>query len=449
MKGIYRLIFVFVLPINMAMAQQAFSLKEAQEYAKLHSYLIQDANLEIEKSRRKIQETIAIGLPQISGSFDYQYFRELPKSIINVAAFDPDFKPGDPDDLQKIAFGQKYAGTAALNVNQLLFDGSYIVGLQATKVFLQLSEDQKAKKEIDVVATTYQSYTSVLIAGKNKAILQESILELKKTMRETKGLYAEGFVEESDVDQVELLLLNNINSFEQAKRQEVLSIDMLKYNMGIPIDQGIELTNSLESLMNNINSHIQLDNAFDHTLHIDYKMIETQEKASKLTLRNSKAKFLPTLAAFYNLQKVYSSNDDVIRSLNEFEWTRSQTVGISLNMPIFNSMKKVRVVQQAQLDFDKTQVAKEQISEGLKLQAKSAKSDFSFYQIKLKNEQKNLDIAKRIRNKTQVKFNEGISTSLELSQVENQYLQTQGQYIQSLFQLFDSKSKLDQALNNY
>ena len=109
-------------------------------------------------------------------------------------------------------------------------------------------------------------------------------------------------------------------------------------------------------------------------------MIETQEQASELTLKNSKAKFVPTLAAFYNLQSVYSSNKDVIKLSNSFEWTRSQVLGFSLNMPIFNSLKKVRVVQQAQLDLDKTQIAKEQVSEGLKLKAKSAKSAFSFYQ---------------------------------------------------------------------
>ncbi len=450
MKGIYRLIFVFVLPLNMAFAQQAFSLKEAQAYAKLHSYLIQDANLDIEKAKRKIQETIAIGLPQISGSLDYQHFPELPKSIIDPSAFgsDPDSNSEDEGPI-KVAFGQQYTATAAMRVNQLIFDGSYIVGLQATKVFLQLSEDQKLKKEIDVAATIYQSYSGVLIAGRNKEILQESILELQKTLKDTKALYKEGFVEESDVDQIELLLLNNINSFEQAKRQEELSIDMLKFNMGISIEESLELTESLDDFMNSVNGHVKLDNPFDLTLHIDYKMIETQESASMLTLKNAKAKFLPTISAFYTLQKVYSSDENVISLSNSFDWTRSQILGLSLNIPIFNSFKKVRVVQQAQLDFDKMQVAKDQISESLKLNAKSAKSDFAFYQTKLKNDKKNLEIAKRIRNKTQVKFNEGISTSLELSQVENQYLQTQGQYIQSLFQLFDAKSKLDQALNNY
>ncbi len=454
MKGIYRLIIVFIMPLNLAFAQQAFSLKEAQDYAKLHSYLIQDANLDIEKSRRKIQETIAIGLPQISGSFDYQHFPELPKSIIDPSAFGSDDEPntepnGEENEPIKVAFGQQYAATAAIRVNQLIFDGSYIVGLQATKIFLQLSEDQKAKKEIDVVATVYQSYSGVLIAGRNKEILQESILELQKTLKQTQALYKEGFVEESDVDQIELLLLNSINSLEQAKRQEELSIDMLKFNMGVSIDENLELTNSLDDFLNGINGHIKLDNPFDFKLHIDYKMIETQEEASKLTLRNSKAKFLPTIGAFYTLQNVYSSNDNAMKISDSFAWTRSQILGLSINVPIFNSLKKVRVVQQAQLDFDKTQVAKTQISEGLKLNAKSAKSDFSFYQTKLKNDKKNLDIAKRIRNKTQIKFNEGISTSLELSQVENQYLQTQGHYIQSLFQLFGSKSKLDQALNNY
>jgi outer membrane protein TolC len=446
MKGIRRLIYLLILPINMAVAQQAFNLKQAQDYAKLHSYLIQDADLEIEKSRKKIQETIAIGLPQINANFDYQYFRELPQNIIDVSAFDPTL---DGPIYQKIAFGQKYFGTASLKVDQKIFDGSYIVGLQATKVYLRLSEDQKEKREIDVVAAVYQAYSGVLIAGRNKVILQESIEELKKTYAETKALYEEGFVEESDVDQIELLLLNSINSFEQAKRQELLSVDLLKFNMGIPIEQTIQLTNTLDELLTMSNGEIPLERGFDFNSHIDYKILKTQEEASKLTLKNAKAQFLPTLSAFYNLQQVYSSDEDKITFGGGFEWTRSQIIGFSFKMPIFNSMKKFRVVEQAQLDFDKTQVAKEQVKESLSLAAKTAKSDYSFYRSKLKNELKNLEIAKRIRNKTQIKFNEGVSTSLELSQVENQYLQTQGQYIQSLFQLFDSKSKLDKALNNY
>lgn len=445
MKSIIKttLIVALIIGSYQVKAQQAFSLKEAQDYALTNSYMAKDADMEITKAQKKKNETTAIGLPQINGSVSYQNYLEAPVQLVPA-----EFFGGDEGEFQEVQFVTDQSARAGITANQLIFDGSYIVALQASKTFLEISKNSKIKTEIEIKDAITQAYGMVLVAERNEKILAENKKNLEQTLFETGELYKNGFAEEQDVDQLKLLVANIANQYNNAKRQVDIAYNLLKFQMGIDITNDITLTEELDNLIGFSGDASILSKQFDYTTHIDYRIMENQERADVLLLRNEKMAYAPRLSAFYTYEQNSFANEFNFLG-SDAQWFPSSYFGVSLNVPIFSSLSRHNRVQQAKIDLNQTRLQKIQVEQSLKMQAETAKSDYSFALDQYKTEKENLDLALRIKTKTEIKYNEGLSSSLELTQAQNQYLQTQGNYINSIFQLISAKSKLDKALNNY
>lgn len=429
--------------VNAQVGTMSFTLQEAQEYAVKNGYQAKLAQKEVEKSERKVKETIATGLPQVSGAANYQQYLKVPVQLIPAAAFG-----GAEGEFMEVFFGTKQQMGASVTANQLVFNGSYFVGLQAAKVYLELTKNEQAASDIQIRNMVTQAYGNVLVAEKNSEILRKNKENLDKILYETGELYANGFVEEQDKDQLELLLANTLNAFEQAVRQIEVNRNQLKFILGISLENSIELKDNLAVLTSISKSSDFVAKEFNLDNHIEYKSVLTQERASKLLLKQQKSNYLPSLSAFYTYQQSSFSNDfDFFGS--DARWYNSQLVGLNLSVPIFSSFNKHHKVQQAKIDFEKIQIAKEQVAQQLQIQAENAKSQylFTFHQFEAMN--KNLVLAERIYDKVKAKYDEGINSSLELTQANNQLLETQGNYINASFQLINAKVNLDKALNNY
>ncbi|KAA3643743.1 MAG: TolC family protein [Bacteroidetes bacterium] len=429
--------------INAQEAALSFTLQEAQEYAVKNSYQAKLAQKDVEKSERKVKETISTGLPQINGAVNYQQYVETPVQLIPAAAF------GGPEgEYEEVFFGTEQQMGASITANQLIFNGSYFVGLQAAKVYLELSKNDQAASEIEIRNMVTQAYGNVLVAEKNAEILKKNKENLDKIYFETGELYSNGFVEEQDKEQIEFLLANTSNAYEQAIRQIDVSRNQLKFILGISIENTIELKDNLMALTTLSKSSEFVSKEFDINSHIDYKSVLTQERASQLLWKQQKSNYLPSLNAFYTYQQNSFANEFNFFS-SDAKWFGSQLVGINLSVPIFSSFNKHHKVQQAKIDFEKVQIAKEQVAQQLQIQAENAKSQylFAFHQYETMN--KNLGLAERIYDKVKAKYDEGINSSLELTQANNQLLETQGNYINASFQLINAKVNLDKALNNY
>ncbi len=424
-------------------AQQAFSLKEAQEYALINSYMAKDADMEVTKAKKKVNETTAIGLPQINGSVNYQNYLEIPVQLIDAAAFG-----GTPGTFEEVSFAVDQSIRAGVTADQIIFDGSYIVALQASKTFLDISRNSKIKTEIEIKDAITQAYGMVLVAERNEKIMEENKTNLEKTLFETSELFKNGFAEEQDVDQLKLLVANIANQYNNAKRQVDIAYNLLKFQMGIDIANDITLTEELDKMIGFSGDATVLDKQFDHTTHIDYRIMENQERSNVLLLRNEKMAYAPRLSAFITYEQNSFANDFNFFG-SDAQWFPSSYFGLNLSVPIFSSLSRHNKVQQAKIDLDQTRLQKIQVEQSLKMEAETAKSDYAFALDQYNTQQENLALALRIKTKTEIKYNEGLSTSLELTQAQNQYLETQGNYINSIFQLITAKSKLDKALNNY
>ncbi len=421
-----------------------FTLEQTQKYAIENNYSIQNAKLDIDIAKKKVWETAAIGLPQINGSVLYQNIFNVPTMIFG--GFTPVYDNGGTlIDLaffeQEIELGVKENTTYSITASQLIFSGEYFVGLKASKTYKKLSLQSLEKSEKNIKELVSQIYLFTQMLEENKKILKSSLTNLTKTLYETEIMYKTGFLEETDVAQIQLVTKNIENSLSSVERQLTNSYNLLKFQMGIDLEQEIKLTESLENIFKKVNTSNVTEQKFNLENHIDYKLITTQEHLTLLSLKRDKVRLLPSLSAFYTHEE--------LKNEPEFNFIPPDIIGVSLNIPIWGSGSKLYKIQQAKLELKKIKNTKLQLAQSLQLGVKQARTEFQNAQEKYYNEKDNMNLSKKIYDKTLIKFKEGLSTSMELTQTQNQYLTAQSNYFTAIFELLNAKNKLDKALNNF
>ena len=405
-----------------------FSLKEAQEYALTNNRSIMNANLDIESAKLKVWETTAIGLPQVNVSIPFQYTPELSKVI---EGFLP---PGtNLDDL-------KWSLNADITVSQLIFSGSYIVGLQSAKVYKSLSQLNLEKSKQDILESISTSYFNLLIARENKQILDSTLKNLTKTHSDMQAMNKQGFIEETDVDQMQITVSTVKSSLDMIARLEDVSEKLLKLQLGIDFNQKIVLSDSLNSMIEafTIEQIILTDFVLDNN--VTYQMLNAQVKSQELLFKLKKSEFLPEIAAFYQYEKVF--NDKA------FTFNPSSVIGIQLNIPIFSSGARLARVGQAKRDLYKAQNTRQQMSQALFVDYYNSRSSLISAHDKYLTEKQNLELAKRIYDKSVIKYKSGTISATDLTTVQNQYLNTQSGYYSAIQSLITNKAKLEKLLTS-
>ena len=415
-----------------------FSLEEARIFAEENSFIAKNAGLDVEIARKKVWETIVTGLPQVDGSAEYNINLKLPVSLIPA-----DFIGGEKGEFVEVSFGQKYNSNFGFSVSQIIFEGSYIVGLGAAKIYLDLAKQTDEKTAIEIRESIAQSYYLVLIAEETRKIMLENLENSRKIYRETKAYWENGFREEQDIDQVTLLVKEAENNVIKAEREINVSKMVLKYALGVDAEQSIALTDSLPAFVNPIRIGKSSGETFHPDQHIDYRLMETQISLKKSRLNLEKVAFLPSVNANYSYTKnAYGDKSNII---NE-SWFPSSLLGFSLSIPIFNSGLKYFRIKQAQMELEKTKNQQLQNIQLLQTNYITALTDLESVRDKFENDLENQHIAQRILTKTRIKFNNGMATSNELSQNESQFIAAYQKYISSTLQLLQAQLTLEKAL---
>jgi outer membrane protein TolC len=423
--------------------KNSYSLQEAMDYGVKNSYNVKTAAIDYEIAKKKVKEIITIGLPQVNGEVDYNDFTQVP-----VMLLPGEFIMGHAGKGQyfPLKFQQKYNFTPKITATQLLFDGSYIVGVQASKMYQQLSEQGIKKSEIEVRSAIAQSYYLILVANENKKIIQTTLENIDKILNETVQIQKNGFMEETDVDQLKLMKSNLTNTLNKIIRQEQVAQVLLKFQMGINVDDPISLSDSLSSLILKNGDESVLNKELDIKNIIDYKMLLTTENLKNLNLRKEKFGYLPSLIAIFTYQKTGQNNN--FSDLGKVFYP-STMWGLTLKIPILDCGTKHFKIAQAKLDIEKTKIQEKQVEQGLKLDLITAKSNFSSALDNYRKESDNRELAKKIYNNTIIKYKNGVASSLELTQVHNQYLTSEGNYYNAIFEVLNTRIKLDKALGNF
>ena len=413
---------------------QSFTLQEAIDYALEHNRTAKNASLDIQSAIKQKWETTTIGFPQISASIDYQNNIERQFGAVD---FNND---GVPE------FGAKQTVTATAKATQLLFDGSYIVGLQSAKVFLEISKNAKEKTDLEVRKSVINAYGNVLLAESSSEILDRNVAILTKNLNELTKIYENGLEEEESVEQLQITLSELKSNLSNVNRLKDLAYQMLNITLGRDIDSTIILSESLELLtVQNISLNL-LNNGYDLTHNIDYKIAENDKKAKALLVKLEKSTFLPTVSAFVNAN--YLGFNEKFRFLDSQQvWTPTAAFGLSLKVPIFNFLGQQAATQRAKINLEKSKEDFTETEQRLKLQIASAKSDYQYAIEDYENKKLNLNLAERIEQKNQTKFFEGIASSFDLRQAQTQLYSTQQDFLQAMLDVINMKAELETVLN--
>ncbi|WP_047548367.1 TolC family protein [Psychroserpens sp. Hel_I_66] len=418
------------------------SLQEAIDYALENNRQSKNAALDIEAAKQQKWETTASGLPQISASVDYQNFLKQQVQVIPA-----EFFGGSPGEFQEVVFGTKQSVNAFATLNQKIFDGSYIVGLQSAKVFLEISKNAKTKTDLEVRKAVIDAYGNVLLTEESVFILERNIAVLEKNLFETTKIYENGLGEEESVEQLQITLSSVKSMLNNTERLKTLAYQMLNITLGLDVYNTLILTDNLETLAENNMSLSLLETEGNPQNTIDYQIAENDTEAKSLMVKLEKSKALPTLNAFVN--GGYSSFSDKFNFTNSSQpWFGSSLVGVNLSIPIFSSGMRSAATQRAEINLEKSKIDLTETEQKIKLEIASAKSNYQFAIEDYENKKKNLELAERIENKNQTKFFEGIGSSFELRQAQTQLYTAQQELLQAMLDVINSKAALETALNS-
>ena len=387
-------------------------------------------------------EATSYGLPQVDAGIDYQNWIKQQVSFIPSEIIG-----GDPGEFTPVVFGTKQNMNAKVTVNQLIFDGSYLVGLQSAKTFLMISNLAKEKTEQTIREAVINAYGNVVVAQETLEILYKNKEVLEKNLNETRILLQNGFAEEQDFQQQQITLSSIDNEINRSSRLEVISKQALNITLGIPIESVVELTENLEGLALKSTDLQILYKDFEIENHVDFRIADNQVLSDELLVKYEKSKSIPSINAFVNYNTFQYGNNLIFFDNFDDNWFDSSLFGLSMKIPVFSSLQRSSRTQQAKINLMQSEIDKYEVSENLKLQVSTAKNKYQFSLDQFQTSKKNLSLAESIAEKEQIKFFEGLSTSIDLTNTQNQLFGSQQDYIQSILEIIQSKVELENALN--
>ena len=321
------LLMFLTLIVEIVSAQKirdSLTLEEAIEYGLTHNRSIINADREIQKAKKEKWKTIATGLPQISSEINYQNFLEMPVSLVPA-----EFFGGNPGEFSELTFGTEQNMIGSFKMEQLIFDGSYLVGLQATKVYLAISENLFEKTNLEVKKLITNLYSNVLLARYNIKFLEKNRASLKDNLREIHQLFRNGFEEEESVEQIQLSLAQTNSQLKYAKNLLKIQQEMLKFVIGYPLESPLKLTDELNDIFTEDLYFQSLPNTDNIQNNIDVRIAGNTVKSEALKLKLEKSKALPKINAFINRTFTGNSNEFTFTN-NSQKWYRSSLLGLNV-----------------------------------------------------------------------------------------------------------------------
>ncbi len=441
-KGTLLIIGFFICIVTYGQEKNiSLSLEQAIAYGLKNSYTALNADRDISAAKKKKWETTTIGLPQVNAKIEYQNWIKQ-----QVALIPSEFLGGSPGDFTEVSFGTKHNINASVTLSQLIFDGSYLVGLQSAKTYLKISENAKVKTELGIKDAIVNAYGNVLLSEENIHILEKNLKTIDKNLKETTEIYLNGFTEEESVEQLKITKAAIKSQLSKTKKLKNIAYKMLNITLGIDINTPVILTDTLDKLAEeNINLEL-LSSKLDVENHIDYKIAKNNTKINELLVKLEQSKALPSLSSFVNFG--YAGFGEKFNFFKkEQQWFDSSLLGVSLNIPIFSSLERSARTQQAKIALEKAKTDLTLTQQKLLLQLEEAKTNYQYSLEEYNTSKQNLELAERIEKKQQVKFFEGISTSFDLSKAQEQLYSMQQKYLQAMLNVITKKSALLKALS--
>ena len=453
-RGIQWVSLLLLLCLGLPAAQSQelmdFTLDESIRYALSNNKEIQNARFDEYIAQARVKEILANGYPQIRGSADMQYFVELPTSILPAAfntqqevvqigdspylvtPIDPATgapKFGDPVEVQ---FGFPWQSTVGVQAQQLIADGVFFIGLKGAKTYVEIAQIASNRTQEETALAVSKAYYQALIAKEQLSLLEANLNRVNRLFAETKALNEEGFAEKIDVDRLQINVTNLQLEQERVKRMVELSKNLLKFQMGLPITTDIRLTEEVEDFTTAPTPSFNFA-TFNLENRVEYRLLQSQRKLEDYNAKRFRASLFPSLYAFGSYQYNAQRNEFNFFDSNQ-SWFPISVVGLQLNVPIFDGLKGQAQYQQSQLALKKLDNQQELLQNSIYLELSNAQTTLQNAYTSLSRYQENIDLAKKVFAVSQIKYREGVGSSLEVNEAESQLKEAESFYLNGLFE---------------
>ena len=436
MNKLLKLLLVLALPLAIS-AQENLTLEEALEFGFENNTDFKNTQLDAAIRKQFAFEVMTEGFPQINLNLDYSFAFEQQVSIVPAGVF-------GPDELEFI-FAQPQTANLTADVSQLIFDSRYIYGVKARKALLESADFQVEQARINTSEAITKAYFGALISQEAFELLSQNEATLKSILDETKATYAEGLIDELSVNRLELNMSNLLTQIVKQENQWENALLNLKYVIGMPNDSAITLAGDFDELVNNFTFDASAE--VNPNNRIETKMLANQAELKQYDIKQARSSYFPSLYA-YALYGTLAQRQDFNFFDTNLRWFDFGTVGFKLNIPVFDGLKSKSQVQQRKLELEKIENNQENFQQIINLQATSAQNNLANALNEYDNQQENLALANKILTKTIIMFNEGVGSSFELSQAQQEYTNTMINYTQSVYNLLIAKLEVNKALGS-
>jgi outer membrane protein TolC len=435
-----RKIYVGLFLITSLVANaQTYSLKQAVDYAIAHQVQVKNSQIDLQNASAKINEIKAMGLPQVNGSLALTNNLILQRVFIPAKIFNPAAAEGE---LIAAKFGVDNSGFANVGLSQLVFDGTYLLGLKASSVYKDLAVKSVTQSKQQVAENVTKAYYGILVNEKRQGLLALNVARLDTLLKETRELNKQGFVEKIDVQRLDVQANNLRTELENIERLQALSYSLLKFQMGYPMEEPIRLSESLEKVeLATFNTNAAGD--FNYANRIEYSILQTQENLAELDLKSIKAGYMPRLVL--NANYGYNAGANAFSDLVSKQWFDNAAITVALQIPIFDGFsKKYKAVQSAN-NLQKVRQSYSLLKSSIDLQRSQASITMKNALESMKEQKANLDLANEISRVTRVKYQQGVGSNLEVLNAESSIKESQANYFTALYNALIAKVELEKA----
>lgn len=427
MKTFFACLFGLGAFLLQAQEPLVLSLDDAVIYAVDHNKSLLSSRYAVDKSAEVIKEAISAGLPQINASLDYTTYLGATASI--------EFSPGAPP--VEIEFNP--TSNFQLSVSQLLFNGNYWVGIELAKLAKMITEQNYQRDELNIKEQVVQAYYMVLGSQRILGILMENKAHAETIFEKTTNLANAGVIEQTDARKLSIMVTSIGNAIKSTERQIELGYNLLRLQLGLEPDQTIALSTTLDEVAGQFILPGQSLDTFDIQNNLDYRLVSMQGKIVEENIRMAKSSYLPTLAAFYSYtEKIKKSAFDV---------QPKNILGLTLSIPIYSGGQRWTQLSQAKIDYLVSENTRALLEDQLTVAEKQLRYNYNNLLEQLIAQRENVEISKEVLEKMNLKYQQGVVSSLELTSSNSEYLTAESNYTGIMLQLLNAELSL-RKINN-
>ena len=423
--------------------ENRYTLKQCLEYAFEHNQNVIIANLEVESAKAKTGEYLSAGFPQVDATASINKNFKLRRTFLPANQFNPS---APEDEVIELVFGTPYDGDMGINLSQMVFNGSYFVGVKASKVYQELSTKDHIKSKIDVAESVNKAYYTVLVNQLSYETIASNYQRIDSLLRDTEIMYKNGFAELLEYNRTKVEFNNIQTNLANAQRAVDISKALLKFQMGMPMEYNLEIAEKLADLEFNVKEELEM--AYSFQRRIEYSRLETSKHLAELEMKNNKAQYLPNIDLYFawGMNAGVREFSNLGELSNRMVWPDYQLAGLTLSLPIFDGLYKAKLIQQNKIKLKQLEYQRMMLENSIKLEVEQYRKNLMNNLDQLRSQEENVQLAESVYNQSKIKYQEGVGTNLEVIEADNAYKQAQSNYFNALFDALISHVDFQKSL---